>query len=152
MSTIPIAYIVRRSLNINKHHNNYNIKNKKLYGLSLSNEGLSHYNNLLSSNNKICVTEWSGISRHDPLLHETMQKLGDKVSSTNAFNFKISNIPSEYISCYSIHNNDDGENIICDPRYLVADIISNMDINDISNSDCKQTLLHFQNILNNMNN
>ena len=123
------------------------VYNKCYGGFSLSKEGLDLYNQKLINSNLPTTTHWRPKNRHDPLLIEVIEELGDKANGKCA-KLCIKEIPAEYIHCYSINEYDGKEYIACDPPNLVSYKYSSLDVDTLSDGECRNRLKDIVTILN----
>lgn len=121
MSTIPVVY------------------NDRCGGFRLSNVALSYYNELRVKAGLSTVEYCDDIDRTDPLLVQVIRELG-KEANHNCSSLVIKEIPLEYATCYKITQYDGLEKIICDPATLIGEKLSKLDLNSMSDNECREML------------
>jgi hypothetical protein len=88
------------------------------------------------------------IERHDPLLVEVVQELGNEANGMCA-NLKIEEIPEEYLHCYTLEEYDGLEGVECYPSKLVEYKLKKLKIGDLTDEECRKTLQEMINIVSN---
>jgi hypothetical protein len=107
--------------------------------LDLSEEGLGLYNKKRMKSNLPTTNRCCRIQRHDPLLVEVIEELGDRAGGKYS-RFQIDTIPVEYKDCYKIVEHYDVEYAQCRPCYLIEHQLKNLNVNELSDSDCRRFL------------
>lgn len=123
------------------------VYNKCYGGFSLSKEGLDLYNQKLINSYLPTISNRRPKNRHDPLLIEVIEELGDKANGKCSKLF-IKEIPAEYIDCYSINEYDGKEYVECDPSNLVSHKYSSLDVDTLTDAECRDRLKDIVTILN----
>ena len=94
----------------------------------LSTDAISLYNKKRTMARLEPVYHYRDIVRTDPFLIEVIEELGKRVNLGDSY-IEITNIPSEYSSCYEIVEQQGGiEKIICDPKNLVAEKLNKLNL------------------------
>ena len=116
-------------------------------GFGLSDEAMVLYEDLrrrLTLSSGECVHNFG--SRHDPLLLEVIDRLGEKANGKYC-RIKITEIPDEYASCYQIKEYDGMERVVCDPARLVHSRLKGLDVKAMTDSECRTLLAEMVGIL-----
>jgi len=108
-------------------------------GINLSKEALELYDARCVLNNLPSLS-CANIPRNDPLLVEIVEELGAKANGICSKLF-IADIPDEYASCYDIRGYGD-EMLVCNPDRLVRHLLLKIDINTVTDQECRLALIN----------
>ena len=115
-------------------------------GFSLSKEGLNLYNQKRVKLDLTTLNYSRGIDRHDSLLVEVVEELGEAANGTRA-KLKIDEISEEYKNCYTISEYDGTEMIICEPSKLVEHYLKYLNVQNLTDEECRKILQEMVKIL-----
>lgn len=87
------------------------------------------------------------LERHDTLLVNVIEILGSSVNKGRC-DIRIKEIPDEYLRSYEIQRDEHREKIICDSTKLFFSNVSRLNVNNMSESQCKTILSRVVEILN----
>lgn len=79
------------------------------------------------------------IDRHDPHLVNVVKTLGERANG-GCSELKIETIPIEFINHYKINEYDGYENVEPDLASLVKDKCTQLNLDNMTESDCRETL------------
>jgi hypothetical protein len=80
-------------------------------------------------------------ARTDPHLIEVVQELGEKANDRYS-KLRITSIPIEYEHCFDLDEYDGLETVVCDPAQLIRFKLSELNMEQLSDQECRETLLN----------
>lgn len=116
-------------------------------GFGLSDVALFAYNEKRTRCGLQPVKHYGKIPRTDPMLVDVVRELGKEANGFCA-KLKIEDIPGEYATCFKIHEYDGLESVECDPKDLVAEQLKSLNIDEMSDNECRQTLISMIKLVN----
>jgi hypothetical protein len=115
-------------------------------GFGLSDIALCTYNEKRTRAGLQPVKDYDSIARTDPLLVEVVRELGNKVNDEFS-DLKIKEFPVEYATCYEITQYDGLERVMCDPVALVGERLAKLDLTNMNDNECRETLSSLINLI-----
>lgn len=95
--------------------------------------------NFDDSTSRIRTSFFGDSRRKDPILVEVVQELGEKANDRHA-KLIIEYVPSEYEHCYTIHEYDGMETLVCDPDKLISYQLGLLKTDTMSDQECRAVL------------
>ena len=115
-------------------------------GFGLSSVGLEFYNSKKVNTGLEPIDQDHFIKRNDSHLVETVLALREKANDEFS-SLTIEEISPDYVDCFTIHEYDGLESVVCDPKNLVSDKLRKLNLKDLTSKECRVILEQLQRLI-----